>query len=148
MGGRGSSFGGSGGSAIPIPKINNPAGISSKAITEEEYLALRGYGSSISDFTIDKVGGANRTRLSARQEAKFQSQVSEAANQYSTKRAQAREEYQQLIKQGKIRDKTPLERNITKAHGNPDSPSVQAARRMVEKRGYDWRTGKKLKKKK
>lgn len=28
----------------------------------------------------------------------------------------------------------------------PDNASVQAARRMAEKKGYDWKTGKKLKK--
>lgn len=31
------------------------------------------------------------------------------------------------------------------AKGNPDLASTQSARRMAEKRGYDWRTGKKIK---
>jgi hypothetical protein len=34
-----------------------------------------------------------------------------------------------------------------KAKGHPDNPSTQAARRALEKRGYNWKTGKKLKKK-
>ena len=53
---------------------------------------------------------------------------------------------QKLVKQGKIVPKTPIEKTITAAHGHPDSTVTQAARRMAEKRGIDWRTGKKLKK--
>lgn len=63
---------------------------------------------------------------------------------YYEKRAAARLEYQKLIRSGKIRDKTSIERTLTAAHGNPDNASTQAARRMAEKRGYDWKTGKKL----
>lgn len=42
------------------------------------------------------------------------------------------------------RDKTIIEKTLTRAQGHPDNESVQAARRICEKRGYDWRTGEKI----
>ena len=50
-----------------------------------------------------------------------------------------------LVDSGKLRPKTAIERTIEKAHGNPENKETQAARRMAAKRGYDWKTGKKLK---
>ena len=55
------------------------------------------------------------------------------------------EEYKKLVDSGKLRPKTAIERTIEKAHGNPENKATQAARRMAAKRGYDWKTGKKLK---
>lgn len=51
MGGRGGSSG------IAIPRIKNPAGIPSNAITEDEFLGLKGVGDISSGYTIDKVRG-------------------------------------------------------------------------------------------
>lgn len=125
--------------------INNPAGIPSNAITEEEFLYMRGVGDALSGAGIDRIGGANMTRMTERQRTKAKSEIAQQASQYYDERAKARAEYKSLIESGKIRDKTPIEKIITKANGNPNSASTQAARRMAEKKGYDWRTGKKLK---
>lgn len=127
-------------------RINNPAGIPSNAITEEEFLYMRGVGDALSGAGIDRIGGANMTRMTERQRTKAKAEIAQQASQYYDERAKARAEYKSLIESGKIRDKTPIEKIITKANGNPNSASTQAARRMSEKKGYDWKTGKKLKK--
>ena len=67
-----------------------------------------------------------------------------AENEYQAKRESAKAEYSKLVAQGKVRPKTSLERAFDKAHGHPDNASTQAARRMLAKRGYDWKTGKKI----
>lgn len=127
-----------------IPSINNPAGIPSNAMTEDEFLTLRGVGDSVSGAGIDMIGGANQTRMTERQRRTLQNSMEAERNDYYARREAAREEYKALIGSGQIRDKTPIERMITKAHGNPDLQATQAARRMAKKRGYDWKTGKKL----
>lgn len=48
------------------------------------------------------------------------------------------------LRSGELRDKTIIEKTLTRAQGHPDNESVQAARRICEKRGYDWRTGEKI----
>lgn len=128
-----------------IPRINNPAGIPQKAMTEDEYLGLRGVGDAMSGYVIDKLRG-NRQLRTQRGVERFEREVHTANQSYQERRDAAREEYRRLVANGTIRDKTPLERRLTVANGNPDNESVQAARRLLEKRGIDWRTGKKKKK--
>ena len=143
MGGRGASSGRAGGGSIP--RINNPAGIPSNAMTEDEFLMLKGYGDAVSGVGVDMIGGANQLYLSTKQRQALQAKMNDDRTAYFEKRQQAREEYKKLIASGKIRNKTTIEKTITIAHGNPDLASTQSARRMAEKRGYDWKTGKKLK---
>lgn len=137
MGGRGGSSG------VAIPRIKNPAGIPSNAITEDEFLGLRGVGDISSGYALDKLRG-NRVLKTQRGQNRFDKEVLKANYEYSQKRASAIAEYRSLVSTGKIRDKTPLEKRITKANGHPDNPSTQAARRMLKKRGIDWKTGKKI----
>lgn len=141
MGGRG---GASGLSAANIPKINNPAGIPKNAITEDEFLALRGVGDAMSGYTIDKAR-SNRTIRTQRGKERFERETLSANETYQRKRDAARAEYRSLVEKGVIRDKTPIERRIVAAHGNPDNESTQAARRLLEKKGIDWKTGRKKK---
>lgn len=56
-------------------------------------------------------------------------------------------EYQEEFLEGKLLREKPniIETSLKTAHGHEDNPSVQAARRMLKKRGIDWKTGKKLK---
>ena len=128
-----------------VPKLNNPAGIPSNHMTEDEFLMLRGVGDSVSGIGIDRYAGANMYHLTNNQRQKTLSDITAQNNTYYTDRANAKAEYQKLVSQGKIVPKTAIEITITKAHGNPDNPSVQSARRMALKRGYDWKTGKKIK---
>lgn len=124
-------------------KINNPANIPSNAITEEEFLIMCGVGDALSGVGVDRIGGANLTRLSEKQRKKAKSEIASEVATYYKKRQEARAEYKQLIESGKIRDKTSIEKIITRAHGNPDLQSTQAARRMSEKKGIDWEIGEK-----
>ena len=126
-----------------VPKINNPAKIPNNAITEQEFLALRGVGDSVSGYGVDRIGGANLTRMSEKQRTAAKTDIAKGVNDYHQKRSEAKAEYKFLVDKGVLRDKTSIEKLITKAHGNPDNESTQAARRMAKKRGIDWRTGKK-----
>lgn len=114
-------------------------------MTESEFMALRGVGDAMSGYTVDKLRG-NRALGTYRGRARFDKEVSEAGASYQQAREAARAEYKRLVDSGAIRDKTPLERRLTTAHGHPDNESTQAARRLLEKQGIDWRTGKKKKK--
>ena len=126
-----------------VPKINNPAKIPNNAITEQEFLALRGVGDSVSGYGVDRIGGANLTRMSEKQRTVAKTDIAKGVNDYHQKRSEAKAEYKFLVDKGVLRDKTSIEKLITKAHGNPDNESTQAARRMAKKRGIDWKTGKK-----
>lgn len=124
-----------------VPKINNPAGIPDNAITEQEFLTLRGVGDSVSGYGVDRIGGANMTRMSEKQRTAAKADITKGINDYQQKRSEARAEYKNLVEKGILRDKTSIEKIITKAHGNPDNESTKAARRMAKKKGIDWKTG-------
>lgn len=68
-----------------------------------------------------------------------------ARNDYSKRRIAAINEYNAKVENGEIRKPNIIETSLKTAHGHEDNPSVQAARRMLKKRGIDWKTGKKLK---
>ena len=108
----------------------------------DQFLASRGVAAPISDFMIDKLKIPHG--LTARQEQQFHKEAEAARNAYHNKRDAAIEEYERLVAEGKIRKPTIIEEALRKAHGNPDNPSVQAARRVLKKRGIDWRTGEPL----
>lgn len=124
-----------------IPEINNPAGIPSNHMTEDEFLALRGVGDTVSGVGIDRYAGANMFYLSNKQREKALSEISEQSNQYYADRTKAKEEYKALVSAGVIVPKTTEEQIITRAHGNPELEATQAARRMAKKHGIDWKTG-------
>lgn len=84
------------------------------------------------------------TRMTEKQRSKARQEMTSESDSYFARRAAAREEYKSLVAQGTIVPKSAIERTITAAHGNPELESTQAARRMAQKRGIDWKTGKKL----
>ena len=131
MGGRGASSGRAGGTI--------------KAMTEQEFLDRRGVGDISSGYTVDKLRG-NRQLKTERGRKRFEKEVVKAEEDYQAKRQKAKDEYRSLVKSGKIRDKTSIEKAMDRANGHPDLASTQSARRILEKRGIDWRTGKKIKK--
>ena len=83
--------------------------------------------------------------LSNKQRQQTLSDINAQNDVYYANRAKAKSDYKKLVSQGKIVPKTRIEQIITKAHGHSDNSATQAARRMAQKMGYDWRTGKKLK---
>ena len=109
-------------------------------VTLEEYLGRKGLSSPISDYNLDKVrlphgetDRQRRTRLKA-------SEI--AQKEYSAQRKAAIQEYKEKVIKGEIISKSAIEKSLSTAQGHPDNPAVQAARRVLEKRGIDWRTGK------
>ena len=115
-----------------------------KPMTEDEYLSSKGVGDASSGWSLDKLRG-NRQVGTQRGKERFRNEAEKAEAEYQKRREQAKQEYKEKVRNGELRDKTTIERMIDRANGHPDNPSTQAARRMAEKRGIDWRTGKPLK---
>ena len=111
---------------------------------ESDYLASKGLKDASSGWVLDKLRG-NRQVATVRGRQRFNKEAENAEKEYQDKCNKAKEEYKKLVESGKLRPKTAVERMIEKAHGHPDNQSTQSARRMALKRGYDWKTGKKLK---
>ena len=104
----------------------------------EEFLAKEGCAFAASGYCLDKLR-SNRTIRTERGKRRFAKECAEAEEKYQVKRNALIEEYNKLVETGEIRPLTSIERTIRKANGHPDNPSVQAARRICEKRGIDWR---------
>lgn len=109
-----------------------------------EYLGKRGLSLPISDYMLDKE--RNPHSLTHRQRVKLEQDTLKAAREYSDKRNAAIKEYNSKIASGELVKKSRIEVLIETAKGHPDNPSVMAARRTLEKRGIDWRTGRKREK--
>jgi hypothetical protein len=50
------------------------------------------------------------------------------------------EEYQRLVAEGKVRPPSRIEELLVIANGHEDKAQTHAARRVLAKRGVDWRT--------
>lgn len=126
MGGRGSA------SATGTPRV----------MSEQEYLDRKGVGSAVSDYTLDKVRMPHPE--TARQKSAREAATLAAAREHAAKRAAARDEYRALVESGKVRPPSNVESLLKTARGRSENESVQAARRALKKRGWDWKTGRKL----
>ncbi len=105
-----------------------------KSMTEEEYLASKGYGrQGFGDVALAKGNYKNRPGQAILQR-QHQKDI-----EYSNKRAALRDEYNRLLSIGKIRQPTRIESLIKVARGHSDNNAVKAARRVLEKRGIKWR---------
>ena len=105
----------------------------SVAMTEEEYLSSKNLGrQGIGEPALAKnIGkGIAREQLIERQRVKDE--------QYTQAREVARQEYQQLVQDGKITVPTKIEQRIKTAQGNPENQAVQSARRLLTKQGISW----------
>lgn len=100
----------------------------------DEYLGLKGLSSPISDFMLDK------TRIpkgeTFRQRQRRIKDTERAIEDYSQRRNDAIDEYNTKVAEGEFIPKTQFERTLKKAQGHPDNASVQAARRLLVKRGF------------
>lgn len=131
--------------AITREKERTSTASGPKPMTEQEYLDYKGVGDAMSGYTTDKLRG-NRQLRSRQGRERFERETLNANAEYQKRRDQARQEYREKVKNGELRDKTKLEQLVDRANGHPDNPATQAARRIAEKRGIDWRTGEPLKK--
>lgn len=107
-----------------------------RIMSEQEFLASKGVGMVVSDYNIDKMRIPHGE--TARQKKKRLAEADQAAADYFAKRQAAREEYKQLVDAGKIQKPGKYDELIKTANGNPDNESVQAARRVLKKRGIKW----------
>lgn len=105
----------------------------------DQFYAVNGCTFAVSGDSLDKCRFPHgRT---TRQEERDRKRSIEVDNAYYNKRREVRELYEKYVAEGKIIPYTKEEKLIIKANGHPDNPSVQAARRMCDKRGIDWRIG-------
>lgn len=112
--------------------------------SKRDFLAKKGLASPVSDYLVDKMRG-NKNFSSGNQREKFTKEAHNAIDSYHDRREKAIQEYNSKVKAGEIRTPTLIEEKLRMAQGHSDNESVRAARRLLEKRGYDWRTGKKIK---
>ena len=110
-------------------------------ISLDEYLGRLGLSSPISDYMDDKL--RNPHGLSKNQREQLEKEAARAASEYQSRRSAAIEEYAQLVSNGSIIPPTRIDILVATANGHPDNAATQAARRSLEKRGYDWQTGQK-----
>lgn len=127
MGGRGSSSAGS--SRITVMSL-------------DEYLGLNGVSSPLSGYMDDKMRIPHGE--TQRQTERRQKEATHARAEYEKKREAARAEYKALVDSGKVRPPTQMEKRLKVAQGRSENAAVQAARRVLTRRGIDWRTGKAL----
>lgn len=111
-------------------------------MSEQEYLDRAGVGSVMSDYMIDKIKLRNGT--SQRQRQAMEREAQKARKDYADRRAAVKAEYAEKVSRGELRPPSMVESLMRTAHGHPDNASVQSARRLLKKRGYDWRSGKKF----
>lgn len=103
----------------------------------EQFYAINGCAFAMSGDSLDKCRFPHgRTQ---RQQKKDEKRALEVGRAYSEKRENVRKQYEKYVEEGKIILYTKEEKLLQRANGHPDNPSVQAARRMCEKRGIDWR---------
>ena len=112
-----------------------------EVMTEEEYLESKGYPfMGYSEAGLHKTSKSESTR-SRKQAIDL---VQDRALEYDKKREELRKEYQEKVESGEIRKPNAIEKALKTAQGHEDNPSVQASRRLLEKRGIDWKTGEKI----
>lgn len=111
-------------------------------ISLNDYLAQKGALSPFSDFMLDKLRIPHG--LTARGWERLQKEVEKVRITYAEKRQQAIMEYNALLASGEIQAPSKLQRLLATANGHPDNTSTQAARRLLRKRGIDWKTGENL----
>lgn len=104
---------------------------------QNEFLAQRGLSSPLSDHLLDKTKFPNG--LTDRQRKQHKKESITLINDYHDQREAAIKEYQILVEHGILRPRTSMERAIMTANGHPDNASTQAARRICEKRGWNWK---------
>lgn len=127
MGGRGSSSASS--SRVTVMSL-------------DEYLGRNGVSSPLSGYMDDKMRIPHGE--TQRQTERRQKEAASVRAEYEKKRETARAEYKALVDSGKVRPPTELEKRLKVAQGRSENAAVQAARRVLARRGIDWRTGKAL----
>ena len=110
--------------------------MTSNVMDEETYLSIKGASrQDIGDSAFHKNKGNNSDKTWS----KMIDAQSEKDRKLIIRREEIRKEYWHKIENGEFRQPTRNERLIATAKGNPDNECVIAARRLLEKKGIDWR---------
>lgn len=104
--------------------------------TLDEYLGKKGLRSIVCDYMLDKLVIPHG--LTTRQRRKLEKSAVSAQKGYEARRNAAITEFHKKMASGELVLKTRNEQLIETANGHPDNLSVQAARRLCEKRGLKW----------
>lgn len=122
--------------------LKSPGGgtASPKVLDKDEYLARYGVSNPLSGVMDDKLRSLTNHQLKT-----LNKTVKTAQDKYYSERSKRSQEYENLVKSGKVRPRTQAEKAFRTAQGNSENRSVKAARRILTKRGIDWKTGKRIK---
>ena len=108
----------------------------------DEYMGGKGVSSPVSGYMDDKMRIPHGE--TQRQTERREKEAAHARAEYEKRREAARAEYKALVDSGKVRPPTEMEKRLKVAQGRSENAAVQAARRVLARRGIDWRTGKVL----
>lgn len=103
----------------------------------EQFYVMNGCTFAMSGDSLDKCRFPHGRTL--RQQRRDEKRVLAVNKEYSERRKEVRKLYEKYVADGKILLYSKEEKMIIKANVHPDNPSVQATRRICEKRGIDWR---------
>ena len=110
--------------------------MTSNVMEEETYLSINGASrQDIGDSAFHKNKGSHSDKTWS----KMIYAQSEKDRKLIIRREELRQEYWQKVKNGELRPLTRNEKLIATAKGNPDNECVIAARRLLEKKGINWR---------
>ena len=111
--------------------------VAPQKMTEREYLAQNG-----AHFMGGSEPALHKNRIiTKRGQSDAVDKVMADMSDNAGRRAQLRAEYEQKVASGEIIAPSAIEERIRKANGHPDLQSTQAARRLLEKQGIDWKQG-------
>jgi hypothetical protein len=119
----------------PDTKFKAEDGAEIPVMDEETYLSINGASrQDIGESALHKNRGGASDKAWKR--------IIDAQAQKDTKllarRQKLREEYNEKVAKGEIRPPSRYEKLISTAQGHPDNEAVQAARRILERKGISW----------
>ena len=110
--------------------------MTSNVMEEETYLSIKGASrQDIGDSAFHKNKGNNSDKTWS----KMIDAKSEKDRKLIIRREELRKEYLQKVENGEFRQPTRNERLIATANGHIDNECTIAARRLLDKKGIDWR---------
>ena len=110
--------------------------MTSIVMDEETYLSIKGASrQDIGDSAFHKNKGSHSNKTWS----KMIDRQDEKDRRLIIRREELREEHWQKVENGEIREPTRNEKLIATANGNPDNECTIAARRLLNKKGIDWR---------
>lgn len=107
-----------------------------RAIDFEHFAAER--GASRQDFGDAGLHKGSRNQSHAARARNIKNQA-DRDTQLGQRRNALRDEYDAAVARGEVRPLSRTERLVQTARGHEDNESVQAARRLLEKQGVEWR---------